>query len=97
MLAEYGQSNSVREERMTNSIKFTTAAKVASGLGDDGFSLIKNQRYDNTYYRAEARGEFTAWGFDHDLTAGYSNSERKQKESYELLINDLKKRILANK
>lgn len=30
-------------------------------------------------------------------TLSLSNSERKQKETYELLINDLKKRILANK
>lgn len=78
MLAEYGESNSVRLERKTDQIYFTDAASVLSGLGKDSINLVKDQQYHNKFYRAEFYGKLRAGDLDHDLTMGYSSSERAQ-------------------
>lgn len=78
MLAEYGESNSVREERKTDQIYFTDAASVISGLGKDSINLVKDQQYHNKFYRAEFYGKLKVADLDHDLTVGYSSSERAQ-------------------
>lgn len=77
-LAEVGRSDSVRKERMTDQIYFTDAASVASGLGKDSFNLIRDQQYQNRFYRVELYGRESTGPILHDLTVGYSSAQRDQ-------------------
>jgi TonB-dependent siderophore receptor len=77
-MIESGESNSVRLSRMTDQISFTTPATVASGLGKDGVSIIANQQYRNQFHRSELYGDFETAGLKHQLTMGWSFSQRFQ-------------------
>jgi iron complex outermembrane receptor protein len=77
-MVESGESNSVRLSRITDQIAFTTAANVASGAGQDGLSIIANQQYRNQFHRSELYGNFDTFGYAHQLTLGWSFSQRYQ-------------------
>ena len=72
IMAEGGQSRSERS-------RFTTRVgnyDVVTGNGTATTTIVQDQRYVNTFYRAEIDGRFSTGIFKHDLTVGVASSER---------------------
>lgn len=82
-VAEYGISDSVRLNRFTDQINFTSSTTCVNcspvtGYGRDAWSVIQNQQYFNRFYRAEVQGKFNTGPLAHDVIMGMSLAQRFQ-------------------
>jgi iron complex outermembrane receptor protein len=71
-MLEAGRSWSERDRIQCRIVNYN----ILSGAGTENIVNIHNQRYLNTFLRAESKGHFETGPFKHGMTLGVSSSER---------------------